>query len=94
MPFDIQDSCYWVLLVSGRFGVSKTIIPEAQEHFLTPPARRDTHPFGGLRLKLIQSQGQHLYPSDPLGRYIVATVHIARRAECTKQKSSAPRRVC
>ena len=37
-----------MLLVSGRFCDSKTIIPEAQEHFLTPSARRDTHPFGGL----------------------------------------------
>ena len=36
------------LLVSGWFSVSKTIIPEAQEHFLTPFARRDTHPLGGL----------------------------------------------
>ena len=36
--------------VSGRFCLSKTIIPEAQEHFLTPLARRDTHPFGGLGL--------------------------------------------
>ena len=26
-------------------------MPEAQEHFLTPSARRDTHPFGGLGLK-------------------------------------------
>ena len=25
----------WVLLASGRFAVSQTIIPEAQEHFLT-----------------------------------------------------------
>ena len=37
-------------LVSGRFCLSKTIIPEAQEHFLTPSARRDTHLFGGLGL--------------------------------------------
>jgi hypothetical protein len=35
-------------LVSGRFSVSKTIIPEAQEHFLTRSARRHTHLFGGL----------------------------------------------
>ena len=40
-----------MLLVSGRFCLSKTIIPEAQEHFLTPLARRDTHPFGGLGLR-------------------------------------------
>ena len=41
-----------MFLVSGRFCDSKTIIPEAQEHFLTPSARRDTHPFGGLGLRL------------------------------------------
>ena len=41
-----------MLLVSGRFCLSKTIIPDAQEHFLTPSARRDTHLFGGLGLKL------------------------------------------
>ena len=33
------------------FCVSKTIIPEAQEHFLTLSARRDTHLFGGLGLR-------------------------------------------
>ena len=43
-------SIYRVLLVSGWFAVSQTIIPEAQEHFLTPTARRDTHLFGGLGL--------------------------------------------
>ncbi len=37
-------------LASGH-AVSQTIIPEAQEHFLTPSARRDTYPFGGLGLK-------------------------------------------
>ena len=37
-------------LVWGGVCVSKTIIPEAQEHFLTPSARRDTHLFGGLGL--------------------------------------------
>ena len=40
-----------MLLVSGQFAVSQTIIPEAQEHFLTPSAHRDTHIFGGLGLK-------------------------------------------
>ena len=43
-----SGSIYSVPLVSGWFSVSKTIIPEAQENFLTPSARRDTHPFGGL----------------------------------------------
>ena len=50
----LRGSIYWVLLVSGWFAVSKTIIPEAQEHFLTPSARRDNHPFGGLGLRLRQ----------------------------------------
>ena len=40
-----------VLLVWGRFCVSETIIPEAQERFLTPSARRDTHLFGGLGIR-------------------------------------------
>ena len=47
-----SGSICWVLLASGRFAVSKTIIPEAQEHFLTPSAHRDTHIFGGLGLIL------------------------------------------
>ena len=38
-------SICWVLLLWGRFAVSQTIIPEAQEHFLTPSAPRDTQPF-------------------------------------------------
>ena len=37
-------------LVSGRFYVSKTIIPEAQEHFLTHSTRRHTYLVGGLGL--------------------------------------------
>ena len=41
-----------MLLVSGRFPFSKTIIPDAKEHFLTPSPRRDAHPFGGLGLSL------------------------------------------
>ena len=44
-------SIFWVLLAWGRFPVSKAIIPDAQEHFLTPSAHRDTHLFGGLGLK-------------------------------------------
>ena len=47
----LRGSIYWVLLVSGRFCVSKTIIPEAPEHFLTSSARRDTHLFGGLGVR-------------------------------------------
>ena len=45
-----SGSICWVLLVSGWFCVCKTIIPEAQEHFLTPSACRHTHLFGGLGL--------------------------------------------
>ena len=45
-----RDSICWVLLLWGRFAAPQTIIPESQEHFLTPSARRDTHPFGGLGL--------------------------------------------
>ena len=45
-------SIFWVLLAWGRFPVSKAIIPDAQEHFLTPSAHRDTHLFGGLGAKL------------------------------------------
>ena len=44
-----------MLLASGRFAVSQTIIPEAQEHFLTPSAHRDTHIFGGLGLRRLIS---------------------------------------
>ena len=46
-----------MLLASGRFAVSQTIIPEAQEHFLTPSAHRDTHIFGGLGLNNNQLSG-------------------------------------
>ena len=45
-----SGSIFWVLLVSGWISLSKTIIPDAQEHFLTPSARRNTHLFGGLGL--------------------------------------------
>ena len=48
-----SGSIFWVLLVSGRFSISKTIIPEAKEHFLIPSAPRDTHPFGGFGLNRI-----------------------------------------
>ena len=41
-----------MLLVWGQFCVAETIIPEAQEHFLTPSARLNTHLFGGLGLRL------------------------------------------
>ena len=51
----LRGSIYWVLLVSGRFCVSKTIIPEAPEHFLTSSARRNTHLVGGLGLREVTS---------------------------------------
>ena len=58
-----RGSIYWVLLVSGWFSISKTIIPDAQEHFLTHSTRRDTHLFGGFGLTLnattLQSQAYH-----------------------------------
>ena len=47
----LSGNIHWVLLVWGWFCVSKTIIPDAQEHFLTPSARRDIHLFGGLGLR-------------------------------------------
>ena len=54
-----------MLLVSGRFPLSKTIIPEAeaQEHFLTPSPRRDDHPIGGLGLRLVEENAQDLITS-------------------------------
>ena len=45
-----RGSIYCVFLVWGRFCVAETVIPEAQEHFLTPSVRRDTHLFGGFGL--------------------------------------------
>ena len=49
-----SGSIFWVLLVSGWFCLSKTIIPDAQEHFLTPSPRRNTHLFGGLGFSLVR----------------------------------------
>ena len=43
-------SVYWVPLVSGRFPVSETIIPEADEPFLTRSTRRYPQLFGGFGL--------------------------------------------
>ena len=51
-----SGSICWVLLVSGRFPLSKTIIPDAKEEFVTSSPRRDAHPSG--RLGLNQSQGE------------------------------------
>ena len=46
-----SDSIFWVLLAWGRFGVTKAIIPDGQEHFLTPSARPYTRLFGGLGVR-------------------------------------------
>ena len=46
----LGDSIVWVLLFWGRFSVSKTIIPEAQEHFLVSSGPRYTPSFGGWDL--------------------------------------------
>ena len=64
----LRGSIYWVLLVWGRFCVWETIIPEAQEHFLTPLARRDTHPFGGLGLSRRRRTSKKRCPSRLVGR--------------------------
>ena len=40
--------CSWP---GGRFPVSKAIIPDAQEHFLTHSTRRNTHLFGRLEVR-------------------------------------------
>ena len=49
---------FWVLPVSGWISLSKTIIPDAQEHFLTSSARRHSHLFGGLGVKGVVGQGK------------------------------------
>ena len=54
----LRGSSYWVLLVWGRFCVWEAIIPDGQEHFLTPSARRNTHLFGGLGLKRLDDDGE------------------------------------
>ena len=46
----LHSKIFWMLLVWGRLCVSKTIIPEAEEHFFTPSGSRDTHIVGGLGL--------------------------------------------
>ena len=47
-----RGSIYWVLLFWGRSSVSKTIIPEAQEHFLVSSGPCYTPCLGGLGLNL------------------------------------------
>ena len=55
-----------MLLAWGRFPVSKAIIPDAQEHFLTPSAHRDTHLFGGLGL-IIENSSLELFDGKVAG---------------------------
>ena len=76
-----SGSICWVLLVSGRFAVSQTIIPEAQEHFLTPSAHRDTHIFGGLGFKtraVLWPGGGSVLPA-PLGLAVPQSREWQRR---------------
>ena len=74
-----SGSIFWVPLVSGWISLSKTIIPEAQEHFLTPSARRHTHLFGGLRLTLILNQSQGgIYVCGAITIGLDATVKLFR----------------
>ena len=49
----LRGSICWVLLVSGRFSVSKTIIPDSEEHFLPYTPCRDTPSIGGFGLKCL-----------------------------------------
>ena len=80
----LRGRIYWVLLVWGRFGVSKTIIPEAQEHFLTPSTRRDTYLFGGLGVSLYANSrseyGYHLVHRCP--HYSACVIIISSSAIC------------
>ena len=64
-------SICWVLLVSGRFPLSKTIIPDAKEHFLTPSPRRDAHLFGGLGFTLIIHWRQGFVTSSAIGMTLI-----------------------
>ena len=46
-----RGSISWVLLLSGWFSVTKTIIREGKEHFLTLSTHRHSHLFGGFGLR-------------------------------------------
>ena len=54
-----------MLLVSGWFSISKTIIPDAQEHSLTHSTRRDTHLFGGFGLRRLYLSSNDLTGEIP-----------------------------
>ena len=50
--------------------LSKTIIPDAQEHFLTHSTRRDTHLFGGFGLimhTVVKDGGFFGHPQSDMG---------------------------
>ena len=64
----LRDSIYWVLLVSGWFSVSKTIIPEAQEHFLVSSGPRYTPSFGGLGLSHQSAKGEETRSATVRGK--------------------------
>ena len=55
-----------MLLEWGRFPDSEAIIPDAQEHFLTPSAHRDTHLFGGVGL-IIENSSLELFDGKVAG---------------------------
>ena len=67
-------SIFWVLLAWGRFPVSKAIIPDAQEHFLTPSAHRDTHLFGGLGLNGEEYRGTVLNKNEDADLAVVQVI--------------------
>ena len=74
-----------MLLLWDRFSVSKTIIPEAQEHFLVSSEPRYTPSFGGSRLRLRKypnrrKRAVHLIAEDLLGTSISANL-AARRLD-------------
>ena len=71
MVASIQAAMGTLLLVWGRFCVWETIIPDAQEHFLTPSARRDTHLIGGLGLRPRKLAGN---PDSPQAVIFLASI--------------------
>ena len=65
----LRGSIYWVLLFGDWSSVSKTIIPNVQEHFLASSGPRYAPPFGGLGLKQFRlHSAQLLIQSLDLGR--------------------------
>ena len=65
----LGDSIVWVLLFWDRSSVSKTIIPDSQEHPLAASGPCYTPSFGGLGLRISYPQG--LAPGLPRGRRAV-----------------------